>query len=123
MITNWGLHAAQAAAPLTSNSPPATGDLDGCVALLELRYEDFAGAGFVRDQDLTVTGAWSQVASPLRGKCERHQRQPARARGHVRFSNTNPAILVLSAPVTRKACLTESLGACCDHANRRADQS
>ncbi len=34
---------AQTAAPLTSNSPPATLDFDECVALLELRYEDSAG--------------------------------------------------------------------------------
>jgi hypothetical protein len=33
----------QIAAPLTSNSLPATLDFDECVALLELRYEDSAG--------------------------------------------------------------------------------
>jgi hypothetical protein len=35
--------ATRAAAPLTSNSPPATLDLDECIALLELRYVDSAG--------------------------------------------------------------------------------
>src|SRR5436190_1223509 len=35
--------APQTAAPLTSNSPPATVDFDECVALIELRYVDSAG--------------------------------------------------------------------------------
>lgn len=34
----------QVAAPLTSNSPPVTVNFDECVALLELRYVDAAGA-------------------------------------------------------------------------------
>jgi hypothetical protein len=35
--------AAQTAAPLTSNSPPATVDFDECVALIEVRYVDSGG--------------------------------------------------------------------------------
>ena len=36
-----------AAAPLTSNSPPALVDFDECVALVEVRYVDSAGAPFL----------------------------------------------------------------------------
>jgi hypothetical protein len=55
--------ATRAATPLTSNSPPATVDLDECVALLELRYVDSAGqpvaAASARVLVVeTVTGAW-----------------------------------------------------------------
>lgn len=55
--------ATQTAAPLTSNSPPATVDLDECVALLELRYVDSAGlpvaaAGGRAWVTETATGVW-----------------------------------------------------------------
>ena len=53
--------ATQTAAPVTSNSPPAEVNLDECVALLELRYEDSAG------QPVAAAGGRALVAETAAG--------------------------------------------------------
>lgn len=53
--------AAQTAAPVTSNSPPATVDLEECIALLELRYVDANG------QPVIATGARVLVTETATG--------------------------------------------------------
>lgn len=50
-----------AAPPLTSNSPPATVDLDECVALVELRYRDSLG------QEVPTTGGRALVTETATG--------------------------------------------------------
>jgi hypothetical protein len=63
----------QLAAPLTSNSPPASVNFDECVALIELRYQDSAGA------PVTALGGRATVTEtgPAYGLRARYTLQPS----------------------------------------------